>query len=84
MPSFRDPSAATDDRVDDLLKALRVDEKLSLLAGRNFWQTRAVPRLGIARFKVTDGPRGVAFHSARRRCTAFPSGIALGASWDPA
>jgi beta-glucosidase len=32
---------------------------------------------------MTDGPRGVAFHSSRRkRCTAFPSGIAQAASWD--
>jgi beta-glucosidase len=33
--------------------------------------------------KLSDGPRGVGFHSALRRATAFPTGIALGASWDP-
>ncbi len=33
-------------------------------------------------FKLTDGPRGVGFHSSGKRCTAFPSGIAQAASWD--
>jgi beta-glucosidase len=69
--------------VHRLLSALSADEKLSLCAGRNFWSTRGVPRLGIKPFGVTDGPRGVAFHSSRKRNTAYPSGIALAASWDP-
>ncbi len=83
MHDFRDPSLPVEDRVTALLAELRLDEKISLCAGRNFWQTRPVPRLRIPSLKLVDGPRGVAFHSARRRCTAFPSGIALGASWDP-
>jgi beta-glucosidase len=80
---FRDESLPLEDRVRALLAELTVDEKLSLCAGRNFWETRPVPRLGLRPFRMTDGPRGVAFHSARVRGTAFPSGIALGASWDP-
>lgn len=80
---FRDATLPLETRVSALLAALTVDEKLGLCAGRNFWETKAVPRLGIRPFRMTDGPRGVAFHSARRRATAFPSGIALGASFDP-
>lgn len=80
---FRDTSLPLEERVSALLSELTVDEKLSLCAGRNFWETKPVPRLGIRSFRLTDGPRGVAFHSARKRGTAFPSGIALGASWDP-
>jgi beta-glucosidase len=75
--------APLEGRVTGLLDALDIDEKLSMCAGQNFWETRAVPRLGIKPFRMTDGPRGVAFHSSRgRRCTAFPSGIAQAASWD--
>jgi len=69
-------------RLASLLAELTVEEKISLCAGQSFWQTKPVPRLGIKPFKMTDGPRGVAFHSSWKRCTAFPSGIAQAASWD--
>jgi beta-glucosidase len=71
-----------EERVTGLLQALTLDEKLSLCAGAGFWKTKAVPRLGIRPFRLTDGPRGVGFHSSGKRCTAFPSGIAQAASWD--
>ena len=80
--SFRDPDSPIEERVDILLRALTLDEKLSLCAGAGFWKTKAVPRLGIKPFRLTDGPRGVGFHSSGKRCTAFPSGIAQAATWD--
>ncbi len=82
-PTFRNPQLPLEERVSSLLSELTREEKLSLCAGRNFWETKAVPRLELRPFRMSDGPRGVAFHSARRRGTSFPSGIALGASWDP-
>lgn len=69
-------------RVATLLTQLSLDEKMALCAGRNFWETRPIPRLGIGAFKVSDGPRGLAWHSARGRYTAFPAGIALASSWN--
>ncbi len=72
-----------DAQVQKLLRAMTVDEKLSLLSGKSLFRTKGIPRLGLAPMKLTDGPRGVGFHSALRRCTAFPSGISLAASWDP-
>jgi beta-glucosidase len=72
-----------DAQVQELLRAMTVEEKLSLLAGRSLFKTKGIPRLGLAPMKLTDGPRGVGFHSTLRRCTAFPTGIALAASWDP-
>lgn len=68
--------------IQALLDELTLEEKISLCAGENAWQTKAVERLGINRFKLSDGPRGIAWHSSRKRGTAFPSGIALAASWD--
>lgn len=74
-PVYSDSGQDLDARVASLLTALNMEEKISLCAGQGFWTTKAVPRLGILPFKMTDGPRGVAFHSSFRRCTAFPSGI---------
>ena len=81
---YKDPEAPVEARVENLLQALTLDEKLSLCAGAGFWKTKAVPRLGIKPFRLTDGPRGVGFHSSGKRCTAFPAGIAQAASWDVA
>lgn len=81
--NYLDTAMPLEQRVTSLLDALQIDEKLSLCAGQNFWETRAIPRLGIKAFRMSDGPRGVAFHSSRMsRCTAFPSGVAQAASWD--
>ncbi|MEH6584269.1 MAG: glycoside hydrolase family 3 C-terminal domain-containing protein, partial [Halioglobus sp.] len=81
--NYLDPKQPLEGRVVSLLEVLTIDEKLSLCAGQNFWETRAIPRLGLKAFRMTDGPRGVAFHSSRfKRCTAFPSGISQAASWD--
>jgi len=35
-----------------------MDEKISLLAGRDWWNTVPVGRLNIPTIKVTDGPNG--------------------------
>jgi beta-glucosidase len=83
LADYRDSQQELETRVQSLLDALTIDEKLSLCAGQNFWETRGIPRVGLKPFRMTDGPRGVAFHSSRmKRCTAFPSGIAQAAAWD--
>jgi len=41
-----------------LLKELSTDEKISLLAGADWWSTVPVGRLNIPSVKVTDGPNG--------------------------
>lgn len=83
-PLYRNNEAPLEERVTSLLEALTTDEKLSLCAGQGFWGTKPIPRLEIESFKMTDGPRGVGFHSSGKRCTAFPSGISHAASWDEA
>ncbi len=73
------------DWVEDTLQKLTLEEKVSLLAGANFWETVAIERLGVPAVKVTDGPNGARGGVTENGPTAavFPAGIALGASWNP-
>lgn len=64
-------------KVENLLKQLTSDEKISLIAGTGF-DTVPIPRLGIPSLKMTDGPVGV----RQAPATSFPSSIALAASFD--
>lgn len=73
-----------DTGIDQLLQRLTLEEKLQLCAGKGFWKTRPVKRLGLRSMGMTDGPHGVAFHSSFRRATRFPAEIALAACWNPA
>ena len=43
----------------DLVAQMTLEEKASLCSGKNFWETKAVERLGVASFMVTDGPHGL-------------------------
>lgn len=76
---------ATMSRIDDLLKQMTLEEKISMLAGADLWHSVSVPRLGIPQFKVTDGPNGArgAWGSMSTSSVATPVGIALGATWNP-
>jgi len=82
-------SAQTEERVDQLLEQLTLEEKVSLLSGRDVWHTVAIERLGIPSIVMTDGPHGVrAAKDGSGRpyepATSFPTGISMAASWNPA
>jgi beta-glucosidase len=70
--------------IDDLIAELTLEEKVSLLAGTDWWHTAAVERLGIPPLKMSDGPAGVrgAHVSGGPPSASFPCGTALGATWD--
>jgi len=70
-------------RIDELLAAATLEEKVSLLAGASTWTTAAIARLGIPAMKLTDGPNGARGAGYRGQTSAsFPVGSALAASWD--
>ena len=68
-------------RVDSILKKMTVEEKVDLLAGVDFFYLRGVPRLGVPRMRMIDGPMGVRNDGP---ATAFGGGIALAATWNTA
>jgi len=61
-----------------LLKQMTLEEKVSMLGGTGF-ESKPVPRLGIPSLNMTDGPVGVRWGKS----TAFPSSIAMAATWQP-
>ena len=67
---------------------MTLEEKVSLLAGIDFWHTHAIERLGIPAIKVTDGPHGArtADETNPNRtlpATCFPTAVAMAATWNP-
>jgi beta-glucosidase len=68
-------------RVDKILAQLTPDEKIQLLGGVNDFYTHPIARLDIPRLKMSDGPVGTRNDG---KTTAYPAGVALAATWDPA
>lgn len=76
---YQDSKLPIEKRVEDLLSRMTLEEKIELLGGTGF-ATKPIPRLGIPELRMTDGPVGVRWNPS----TAFPSSIAMAATWDPA
>jgi beta-glucosidase len=77
-----------DTRIDQLLKKLTLREKVSLLSGKNAWQTVPIERLNIPSLTMTDGPHGVrANRTGPERisgpATSFPTGVSMASTWNP-
>lgn len=77
----------TEIEIAALVDAMTLEERVGLLSGADFWSVAGNARLGIGDLRVTDGPngaRGGGSLTGGVTAAAFPVGIALGASWDPA
>jgi len=81
-PPYLDAKRPLEQRVEDLLGRLTLEEEISLKAGATSFGTRAIERLGIPALKLTDGPNGVRSTNSEPT-TAFPAGVALAATWNP-
>jgi beta-glucosidase len=85
---FQNPRLPLNTRVDDLLKRLTLDEKVSLL----HQYEPAIPRLGIKAFKTgTEALHGVAWSTdvhdngavVTAKGTVFPQAVGLASTWNP-
>ena len=74
-------SAAVEARVEAIMSRLTLDQKIDLLGGVDDFFIRGYPEAGWPRLKMADGPMGVRNFGPS---TAYPAGIGLAATWDPA
>ena len=73
-----DSSQPTDKRVDALVSAMTLDEKVSQMENH----AAAIPRLGVPEYDYwSEGLHGIARSGY---ATLFPQAIGLAATWDPA
>src|SRR6266498_120895 len=81
-PATSSPDSSSDiaRRVESILSRMTLEEKIDLLGGVNDFFIRDLPRLGLSRLKMADGPIGVRNFGP---ATVMAGGIALAATWDP-
>lgn len=80
LEPYKNPKLPIEQRIEDLLPRLTLEEKLDLLSGKNGGETVDIPRLGIPSLRVIDGPHGVGWGT---KATCFPTDISMAASWNP-
>lgn len=93
-PVYLDPKAPLEDRVEDALSRMTLDEKVAMCHAQSKFSSPGVPRLGIPEVWMSDGPHGVRAeinwndwgHAqwTNDSVTAFPALTALAATWNPA
>ncbi len=76
----------------EIISKLTLMEKAALLSGKNEWESRDIPRLGIQSVTFSDGPHGVRRQegagdhlglNASLPATCFPTAATVANSWDP-
>lgn len=78
-------SSGNEEGLRELLAALSLTEKVSLLTGADYWTLNAHPGIGLRPIRTSDGPAGVRGARWDERDTALnmPAPVALAATWDP-
>ncbi len=75
------PQGDPEKRIEALLGRMTLEEKIDLLGGVDGFYIRAVPRIGLPRIKMSDGPMGARNDGP---ATTMAGGIGLAATWNPA
>lgn len=92
-PSYLNDSLPVEERIEDLLGRMTLEEKVAVLHAQSKFSSAGVPRLGIPELWTSDGPHGVRAEVfwdkwqgagwTNDSCTAFPALTCLAATWNP-
>ncbi len=91
-PVYLDQNAPLEERVEDALSRMTLEEKISIIHAQSKFCSPGVKRLGIPELWTTDGPHGIRpevmwdeWEQAgwtNDSCVAFPALTCLAASWN--
>ena len=92
-PVYLDVSKPVEQRVEDALKRMTLDEKIAVIHAQSKFSSPGVKRLGFPDFWTDDGPHGVRpdvlwdeweqAGQTNDSCVAFPALTCLAATWNP-
>ena len=92
LPVYLDESKTIDERVEDIIPRLTLEEKVALCHAQSKFSSPGVQRLGIPELWMNDGPFGVRSEvlynswtkaeTTNDSCTAFPALTVLASSWN--
>ena len=90
-PIYLDESRPLEERVEDALSRMTLEEKVKILHAQSKFSSAGVPRLGIPDLWTTDGPHGIRPEVlwdewsqagwTNDSCVAFPALTCLAATW---
>ena len=93
LPVYLDASKPVEQRVEDALSRMTLDEKIAVIHAQSKFASPGVKRLGFPDFWTDDGPHGVRpdvlwdeweqAGQTNDSCVAFPALTCLAASWNP-
>lgn len=93
VPVYLDDTKSIEERVEDALGRMTIEEKVAILHAQSKFSSAGVPRLGIPEVWCTDGPHGIRpevlwdeWNQAgwtNDSCIAFPALTCLAATWNP-
>ena len=93
-PVYLDESKPIEQRIDDALARMTLDEKIAVIHAQSKFSSPGVKRLGFPDLWTDDGPHGVRpdvlwdewvqAGQTNDSCVAFPALTCLAATWNPA
>ena len=75
----------------EIIQEIRLEDKIALCSGQDFWHTKAMPQYGIPAIMVADGPHGLRKQvdsadmlgvNESVPATCFPTAVTSACSWD--
>ena len=92
-PVYLDESRPLEERIDDALSRMTLDEKIAVIHAQSKFSSPGVKRLGFPDLWTDDGPHGVRpdvlwdewvqAGQTNDSCVAFPALTCLAATWNP-
>lgn len=91
-PDYLNPQKPIEERVQDALHRMTLEEKVAMIHAQSKFSSPGVPRLGIPENWTTDGPHGIRQEViwdewggagwTNDSCTALPALTCLAATWN--